>query len=104
MLAEMSIIPIGKDVSISKYVAEVAEIIDKSGLDYRINPMGTVVEGSFDEIMSLLKKCHDTIMGDVDRVIINVSMDDRKDRKPPRLDKKIESVEQKVGHPLKKGV
>ncbi len=104
MLAEMSIIPIGKDVSISKYVAEVAEIIDKSGLDYRINPMGTVVEGSFDDIMGLLKKCHDTIMGDVDRVMINVSMDDRRDRKPPRLDKKIASVEQKVGHSLKKGV
>lgn len=104
MLAEISIIPVGKDVSISGYVAEVAEIIDKSGLDYRINPMGTVIEGSFDEIMGLLKQCHDTVMKDVDRVIITLSMDDRKDKVPPRLDKKVESVEKKLGHSLKKGV
>jgi uncharacterized protein (TIGR00106 family) len=104
MLAEMSIIPVGKDVSISGYVAEVAEIIDKSGLDYRINPMGTVVEGSFDEIMGLVRQCHDTVMKDVDRVMITLSMDDRKDKVPPRLDKKVESVEKKLGHSLKKGV
>lgn len=104
MLAEISIIPVGKDVSISGYVAEVAEIIDKSGLDYRINPMGTVIEGSFDEIMGLLKQCHDIVMKDVDRVIITLSMDDRKDKVPPRLDKKVESVEKKLGHSLKKGV
>ena len=52
MLAEISIIPIGEGVSISSYVARTANIIDESGLDYRINPMATVVEGEFDQIMS----------------------------------------------------
>ncbi len=102
MLAELSIIPIGEGVSISSYVARTAKIIDESGLDYKINPMATVVEGGYDEIMSLVKKCHQAVMEEADRVIIDISIDDRKDKTSPRLDKKLESVEQKAGITLKK--
>ena len=102
MLAEISIIPIGEGVSISGYVARTAKIIDESGLDYKINPMATVVEGGYDEIMSLIKKCHQTVMEEADRVVIDISIDDRKDKTSPRLDKKLESVEQKAGITLKK--
>ena len=102
MLAEISIIPVGSGVSISGHVAKTVKIIDESGLDYRINPMATVVEGEFEEIMALIKKCHGAVMEETDRVIINVLFDDRKDKKPPRLDKKLESVEAKVGKTLKK--
>lgn len=102
MLAEISIIPLGRDVSISPYVAKAAKIIDESGLDYRINPMGTVVEGEMDDILNLIKKCHQAVMEDAERVSINIVIDDRKDKKPPRLDKKVASVEEKVGKSLKK--
>lgn len=109
MLAEFSVIPIGEGISVSPHVAKVAKIIDESGLDYRINPMATVparrsggVEGEMDELFALIKKCHQAVMEDVQRVIITVVMDDRKDRQPPRLDKKVASVEEKVGRTLKK--
>jgi uncharacterized protein (TIGR00106 family) len=102
MLAEISIIPVGEGVSISSHVARIANIIDESGLDYKINPMATVIEGDFDEIIGLMKKCHETIMEEADRVIINVAIDDRRDKTAPRLDKKLESVEQKAGRALKK--
>lgn len=102
MLAEFSVIPIGAGVSISSYVAKVAKIVDESGLDYRINPMATVVEGEMDEIFNLLKKCHQAVMQDVQRVLITVTIDDRKDKKPPRMEKKLASVEEKVGRSLKK--
>ncbi len=102
MLAEFSIIPIGAGVSVSPYVAKAAKIIDESGLDYRINPMATVVEGEIGEVLNLIKKCHRAVMEDAERVLINVVIDDRKDRKPPRLDKKVASVEEKVGKTLKK--
>ena len=53
MLAELEIIPIGtKSASLSGLLAEVAKLIDASGLDYRVGPMGTVVEGEWDQIMS----------------------------------------------------
>ena len=102
MLAEFSIIPVGEGVSISPYVAKTAKIIDESGLDYKINPMATVVEGSIDEILDLVKKCHNSVMEDAQRVFITVEMDDRKDKAPSRMDKKVTSVEEKVGKTLKK--
>lgn len=102
MLAEISIIPVGDGVSVSSHIAKAAKIIDESGCDYRINPMATVVEGEMDEILDLIRKCHKAVMADVERVLITVVMDDRKDRKAPRLERKIESVEKKVGKVLRK--
>jgi len=102
MLAAFSIIPVGSGVSISKYVAIAAKIIDKSGLDYRINSMATVVEGDSDEIFALIEKCHKAVMAEAARVLITITIDDRKDKKPPRIEKKLQSVEEKVGKILKK--
>jgi uncharacterized protein (TIGR00106 family) len=102
MLAEFSVVPIGEGVSISAYVAKTAKIIDESGLDYRINPMATVVEGEIDEILEIIKKCHHAVMEDAKRVLITAVMDDRKDRPSSRMDKKVTSVEEKVGRALKK--
>ncbi|UCB56851.1 MAG: MTH1187 family thiamine-binding protein [Candidatus Omnitrophota bacterium] len=102
MLAEFSIIPVGDGISISSHVAKVAKIIDESGLNYRINPMATVVEGEIDEVFSLIKKCHQRMMQDVQRVSISITIDDRKDKKSPRMDKKLASVEEKIGKSLRK--
>jgi uncharacterized protein (TIGR00106 family) len=56
MLVEFSIIPIGSSSSIGDQIAEVLKIVDTSGMPYKINPMGTIVEGRWDEIMKLIKK------------------------------------------------
>ena len=101
MLAEFSIYPIGKDISLSKYVARSLKLIDESGLAYRINPMGTVVEGSWDEVMELIKSCHHGILEDTDRVSCSIKIDDRKGV-TNALDRKIKSVEDKVGKVLSK--
>ena len=57
MLVELSVIPIGAGSSIGDQLAEVLKIIDASGLAYKVNPMGTVIEGEWDDIMKLTKKC-----------------------------------------------
>jgi uncharacterized protein (TIGR00106 family) len=101
MLAEFSIIPIGKEESLSSYVAKAIEIVHQSGLEYRINPMGTIIEGDWDVIMDLIKKCHETIKKESNRVITTITIDDRT-VSGPRMDRKIRSVEEKTGHPLKK--
>ena len=102
MLAELTIIPVGKDVSISPDVAKAVEIIDESGLDYRLNPMGTVMEGDINQILEVVKKCYEAVMEISQRVIVTLSLDDRKDRQSPRIEKKVTSVEEKVGRKLKK--
>ena len=100
MLAEFSIIPLGKEESVSKFVAKAVEIIHQSGCDYRINPMGTVVEGEWDNIMDLIKKIHNAVRKEAGRVITNITIDDRS-VKGSRIEKKIRSLEKRVGHGLR---
>ncbi len=101
MLVEFSIVPIGVGTSLSEYIAEVLKLVEESGLPYKINPMGTCVEGDWKDVMALIKKCHRIVMKKADRVIINIKIDDRKD-KPLHLDDKIKSVEKRLGKKLKK--
>jgi uncharacterized protein (TIGR00106 family) len=102
MMVEFSIIPIGKGESVSEDVACVLNLVDKSGLDYRLNPMGTVVEGGWDEVMSLIKQCHAETLKGASRIVTKITIDDRPSRPVGRLNQKIESVEKRLGRKLKK--
>ncbi len=101
MLAEFSIVPVGTGSSIGDKLAEVLKIVDKSGLPYKINPMGTVVEGEWEQVMSLIKRCHDLVMKTGERAVTTISIDDRKG-KPNRIEEKVKSVEKRIGKSLKK--
>jgi uncharacterized protein (TIGR00106 family) len=101
MLAEFSIIPIGAGSSLGDRLAEVLRIVDASGIPYKINPMGTVVEGEWDEVMRLIRKCHNAVMKTGDRAVTTISIDDRKG-KPNRIDQKVKSIEKRIGKSLKK--
>ena len=101
MLVEFSVVPIGAGSSIGDHVSRVLKIVDASGLPYKINPMGTVVEGKWDDIMGLIKKCHRNVLRGEERVYTTISIDDRKGR-PDRIEEKVKSVEKRVGKLLKK--
>lgn len=101
MLIEFSIVPIGAGSSIGDRLAEVLKIVDESGLPYKVNPMGTVVEGEWDHLFRLVKKCHKAVMKNEERVITSVSIDDRKG-KPNRIEGKVKSIEKRLGKTLKK--
>ncbi|MCL4476323.1 MAG: MTH1187 family thiamine-binding protein [Nitrospirae bacterium] len=101
MLAEFSIVPVGVGSSIGDQLAEVLKIVDASGLPYKINPMGTVVEGEWDEVMKLIKTCHKTVMKTGERAITTIAIDDRKG-KPKRIEEKVKSIERRIGKSLKK--
>ena len=100
-MAEFSVVPIGKDESVSQYVAECMKIVEASGIAYKINPMGTVLEGDYDAVMAVIRKCHMRVIELCPRVMTTVRIDDRKDVQNA-LEKKIASVEEKVGKELKK--
>ena len=100
ILLEFSMIPLDKGESVSKYVARSLDIIDKSGLDYKVNPMGTVIEGEWDDVFKVVKQCFDCMGDDCNRIITTMTLDYRKDKKG-RLASKIESVETKLGKKLK---
>ncbi|MGC2063448.1 MAG: MTH1187 family thiamine-binding protein [Thermodesulfovibrionales bacterium] len=101
MLVEFSIVPLGAGSSISDEVAEILKIVAASGLPYKVNPMGTVVEGSWNQVLGLIKKCHVVMRRHEERVLTRILIDDRKGRSD-MISSKLRSVEKKIGKPLKK--
>jgi uncharacterized protein (TIGR00106 family) len=101
VMAEFSVVPVGKGESLSPVVARVLKIVAESGVNYRANPMGTVLEGSWDEVMEVVKKCHDEALKEGVRVVTSIKIDERKgvDR---RMEEKLASVERKLGIALRK--
>ena len=78
MLASFSVVPLGVGEELKEYVAEVIDLIDKSGLDYRLGAMQTTVEGDAEEVMSLITRCHSHMRERAPRVLTSIHIDDRK--------------------------
>ena len=91
MLAEFSIIPMDS-VHISKDLAYLVEILEESGLEYRLGPLGTCVEGSWNEVVDVIRRCHEAMRGRHERVVTTVVIDDRREH-PHTLAEMVRSVE-----------
>ena len=100
MLLEFSMSPLGKGESVGEYVAASLEIIDQSGVPYRLNPMGTVLEGEWDEVVPIVRQCLEKMSQSCGRVTCTMKFDWRKDASG-RLAAKTSSLEKKLGRPLK---
>jgi len=102
MLAEFNIVPIGSGESMGDHIAAVLRIVDESGLPYRANAMSTVVEGGWDEITGLVRRCHEEVLKKVPRVVINIQLDVRPGKPKDRITEKLKSVEKRLGKEVKK--
>jgi len=100
-LLMFSMTPLDKGESVSAYVSRSLDIIDKSGLEYQMNPMGTVIEGSWEEVLKVMTDCFHKMSSDCGRISISAKIDYRKG-KSGRIAGKIESIENKLGRKLKK--
>ena len=101
VLLELSFTPLGAGESVGKYVARSVEIIEQSGLDYRLHAMGTVIEGEMDQVLEVVKKCYEAMAEDCNRISCTMKMDYRKGYQG-RLDSKVASIEETLGRKLKK--
>lgn len=99
MMIEFSVVPLGKGASVSPVIARIMKIVVESGVRYKANPMGTVIEGEWAQLMDVIKKCHDEAMKGATRVVTTIKIDDYQG-KGDRLDTKVESVEHKLGQKL----
>jgi uncharacterized protein (TIGR00106 family) len=99
VLLEFSMSPFDKGDSLSQYVARSVDIIDKSGLPYQLTPMGTIVEGEWDEVMALVTACFQRMGQDCNRISTSIKIDYRAG-KSGRLKSKIHSIESKLGRAL----
>ena len=77
---EIAVYPLGSgNPSVSKEVSRVFDVLEHSGLSFEITVMGTIVEGTPDELFSLARRLHDIMFSDtVRRVITTIKIDERR--------------------------
>lgn len=96
VIIDFSIFPMDKGgQSLSSYVARALDIIDKSGLEYRLGPMGTAIEGEWNEVMGVVDACYKALEPESDRIYINIKVDAKKGR-TRGLAGKVDSVKEKT--------
>ena len=99
VLLEFAMAPAGQGESYSASVARILDVIDKSGLPYQLTPMGTILEGEWDEVMGVVTACFTTMKVDAKRIGATIKIDWR-DAPGGRLKGKVAKVEERVGRKL----
>jgi uncharacterized protein (TIGR00106 family) len=87
VLAEFAMFPTDKGESVSKYVSQVIDFIDKSGISYKLTPMGTILEGSFDEVMNVISNSFKILEPQANRIYSAIKIDYRKGNESRMLSK-----------------
>ncbi len=97
-VVEISVAPLGTSTpSVSAYVAACVEVVAASSLAYQLNPMGTVIEGSIDEIFDVVKKMHEVPFDQgAERVSTLIKIDDRRDCGQHSMSGKVDAVVDKL--------
>ncbi|MGZ5477981.1 MAG: MTH1187 family thiamine-binding protein [Candidatus Aminicenantales bacterium] len=101
MIIEFSIVPIGRGETLAGPVARILDLVDKSGLPYQLTAMGTIIEGEWDEVFRLVRRCHEAMQGETGRVYTHITIDDRPGTSG-RIAGKVREVEESLGRSLKK--
>jgi uncharacterized protein (TIGR00106 family) len=93
IIAEITIIPIGVGVSLSKYVAKTHQVLEKTGLDIELHSNGTNIQGDYDIVMQAIKQCHEVLHNEmkVPRVATMIKVSSRID-KDKEMSEKVKSV------------
>ena len=97
IIVELSIVPLGVGVSVSKFLAPAVKELDRRGVKYEVTPMCTIFEAeNVEEAFNVIKMAHEAVFGgSVKRVVTTVKIDDRRDIKR-RIKEKVESLKKEV--------
>lgn len=82
IIAQLSIAPVGKEVSVSKYVKLVIETLKKENVKFETNAMATVIEiEDLKTLFDIVQKAHNAVVASgAERVITELKIDDRRDK------------------------
>jgi len=100
VLAEFSMFPTDKGESVSAYVAQVLDVIDKSGVTYQLTPMGTILEGEWAAVVTVITACFEQLRPQCRRISVNLKVDYREGSES-RLRSKIDRLETILQRKLK---
>jgi len=94
IISQLSIAPVGKDVSLSKHVKTALNVLEKSNIKFETNPMATVIETEdLETLFKVIKEAHKAVINSgIKRVITELKIDDRRD-KNVTMKSKLKSVQ-----------
>ena len=95
MLAAFSVTPIGAGGSVGDAVAEAIAVVRASGLPNETNAMFTNVEGDWDEVMGVIRRCVEAVGAYAPRVSVVIKLDHRPGTEGA-LRAKVESIERRL--------
>lgn len=97
VLLEFAMFPTDKSESVSLYVSRIIQMIDHSGVNYQLTPMGTIIEtNTMHEALQIIEKAYQQLSPDCNRIYSSLKFDIRKG-KDNRLRGKVKSIEDKIG-------
>ena len=102
MLAEFSVVPMGKGAHLSKEVAKAIQVVRESGLDYQLTALGTLIEGERKEVLKVIEKAHQVLLETSERVYTRIVLDEFQKETPGRIRSKVTKIEKELGVTLKK--
>ncbi|ROL56177.1 thiamine-binding protein [Bacteroidetes/Chlorobi group bacterium MS-B_bin-24] len=91
VLVEFAMFPTDKGESVSQYVSQIIDHIDKSGLNYRLTPMGTILEGSWDEVFRVIGECFKILEPQCNRIYSTIKVDYRRGTES-RMNAKVDKI------------
>jgi len=103
MLIELSITPLGRGTHLSKDLADILKIIDDSDIRYALTPFGTCLEGEWDDIMALVRRCHDQARSVSKHVLTTIRIEDEEGVND-KLITNVASVERVAGRKLQRAL
>jgi uncharacterized protein (TIGR00106 family) len=96
LIAAFSITPLGAGEAVGDLVAEAVRIVRDSGLPNETNAMFTNVEGEWEEVMTVIRRCVEKVGESAPRVSVVVKIDVLSDDPGGRLQSKVQSVERRL--------
>ncbi len=96
VIVDLCVVPLGVGVSVSEYVAACQRVIESAGLAHELHAYGTNIEGDWDEVFAVVKRCHEVVheMG-APRISTTVKLGTRTDREQS-MRGKVASVADKL--------
>jgi uncharacterized protein (TIGR00106 family) len=97
VLVNFAMFPTDAGVSVSESVSKVIEVIKNSGISYKLNSMGTVLETeTMPEALEVINKAYQVLEKDHERIYSAITIDARKGDLG-RMGGKINSIKKRIG-------
>lgn len=96
VIVDFCLVPLGTELSLSPYIAACQKVLQQAELEYQLHAYGTNIEGEWDQVMSAIRECHETVhrMG-APRITSTIKLGTRIDRSQS-MSEKVASVQAKL--------